>query len=163
MSHALLKGFKLTFIHESKLLCTYLFLLYFYHGGEKGFGQGSIFLQALIKRKAVSLLNKTLHQTPLFPKFIRRSFQIVIMARQTTRVSPCEGLSCFLEASGGVRPVKVALLHLHAHSRRSRQQASLPSKRETKLSVSRSRCGGRSSAEGLPAFSVSLQALRLRA
>lgn len=85
------------------------------------------------------------------------SFRILIIPQQTTRVSPCKGLSCFLVASGGVRPVKVALLHLHAHSRRSRQQASLASKRETKLSVSHSQCGGHSTAKELLVFSVSLQ------
>lgn len=141
MSHA-------HFILNSKLLYTYLFLLYFQHRCEKGLRQRPIFLQAAIKRKPVSPLYKMLHQTPLFPKFTWHSFLALIMARQTAHVSPCKGLSCFLVASGGVRPVKVALLYLHAHSHRHRQQASLASKRETKLSVSHSQFGGQSSEKG---------------
>lgn len=129
-------------------LYTYLFLLYFHHRGEKGLGQRTVFLQAIIKRKPVSLLNEILSPIPLFPKSIKHSYQVLTMAQQATHVSPCKGLSCFLVASGGVRPVKVALLHLHAHSRRSRQQTSLVSKREIKPSVSLSHFGGQSSAKG---------------
>ena len=56
------------------------------------------------------------------------------LSRQTYLFLPCKGLPSFLVASGGVRPIKVALFHLHGNSRHCRQQTSLGANKKTKLS-----------------------------
>lgn len=81
---------------------------------------------------------------------------------QTTNVPPCKGLSCFLVASGGVRPIKVALFHLHANSRHCRQQASLASKGETKLSAIQSQFGGQNIPKRLLIISVYALSIHLQ-
>lgn len=60
---------------------------------------------------------------------------------------PCKGPPRFLIASSGVRPIKVALFHLHGNSRHCRQQASLGTNEKTKLSARHSYSGGQNTVQ----------------
>lgn len=58
------------------------------------------------------------------------------MSRQSDLFLPCEGPPSLLVASGGARPIKVALFHLHGNSRYCRQQTSLGTSKRTNCLVS---------------------------
>lgn len=75
---------------------------------------------------------------------------------------PCKSPSSFLVASSRIRPIKVALFHLHGNSRHCRQQASLGLNKKTKLSARRSHFGGQNSVQGLLIISAQSLSIHLQ-